>query len=142
MVEINDNFGWEPYAFVGQKAFIFHKDGNMLVMKRSKQCTNPHLWSFAGGRLEKGEDPVQGILREINEETKLRVDNLRIIGVRSYLENGNYIVVIFYACETESKEVKMNWEHDEFRWVSCDEALEIGVSADLVEMVNKYINRS
>jgi len=38
-----------------------------------KRATKPEVWAPPGGRLEVEEDPKEGLLREIAEETGLKV---------------------------------------------------------------------
>ena len=45
--------------------------GNVLLLKRNKE-PNLGLWSPPGGKLEQGETPLAGALREFHEETGLR----------------------------------------------------------------------
>lgn len=59
------------------------KDGKwlMLYRNRKKNDINEGKWIGVGGKVEKGETPRQGILREIYEETNLNVDTLQYRGI-------------------------------------------------------------
>ncbi|MDD2822643.1 MAG: NUDIX hydrolase [Candidatus Daviesbacteria bacterium] len=51
-------------------SFYCHNDDGLFVLhKRSENCRDEiGTWDFGGGRLEFGEDPEVGVLREVLEE--------------------------------------------------------------------------
>ena len=55
----------------GSLCYIFH-DEQVLLLKRNRA---PHvgLWSAPGGKMEHGESPQETVIREIFEETGLRI---------------------------------------------------------------------
>lgn len=69
---------------VSVKALIQNANGKVLVVKE-----NQDTWSLPGGGLDHGEKPVDGILRELNEE--LGIQNAEVGGVAQaktfYLED-------------------------------------------------------
>ena len=56
--------------------FVFSVDQErvLLLSKRSSDQFNPSLWNGLGGHVEKGETPLQAMVRECMEEASLRVD--------------------------------------------------------------------
>ncbi len=60
------------------------KRGKFLLVKRSDQEPNfPGKWMFPGGKVEIGEDALQGLLREIKEETGIEIED-KIALLRTY----------------------------------------------------------
>ncbi|PZN12055.1 MAG: 8-oxo-dGTP diphosphatase [Bacillota bacterium] len=53
------------------------RDGRVLLLERRKP-PNAGRWNAPGGKLEAGEDPVAGIVREFAEETGLRLIDPRL----------------------------------------------------------------
>jgi 8-oxo-dGTP pyrophosphatase MutT (NUDIX family) len=53
------------------------EDGQVLLIKRP----TPRVWEFPGGGIEKGEPPADAAVREVWEETGLRVEVIREIGL-------------------------------------------------------------
>ena len=49
-------------------AAVIERDGKVLVARRKAGLVAEGLWEFPGGKLEEGEDPRQGLEREIEEE--------------------------------------------------------------------------
>ena len=82
-------------------------------------------WDFPKGVVEPGEDPLQGAIREVAEETTLTDLNFR--WGHDYRETAPYgrgKVARYYLAETAQVEVSLpinpelgRPEHDEFRWV-------------------------
>jgi ADP-ribose pyrophosphatase YjhB (NUDIX family) len=56
---------------VSVKALVRDAHNNILVIKE-----NQDTWSLPGGGLDHGEDPIQGILRELGEE--LRIEGAQV----------------------------------------------------------------
>ena len=44
-----------------------------LFLRRGNGSSAPNLWAFPGGKIEQGEDALQGALREVSEETGVAV---------------------------------------------------------------------
>ena len=112
---------------VSQKVIIFNNEGKFLALRRSKTAPlNALKWDFPGGELGFGEDAIEGIIREAKEEGGLEVKDLRPFDVESHVnEDGVFWVTIAYIAEAISKEVKLSYEHDQFRWVGAEEFLEL-----------------
>jgi len=93
-----------------------------------------HHWDFPKGVREPGEKPKQAALREVQEETG--VDDLQFDWGDRYFETGPYSrgkVARYYIASTQQSEVTMGIspetgapEHQEWRWVSFDEAYDLG----------------
>lgn len=82
-------------------------------------------WDFPKGVVEPGEDPLQGAIREVAEETTLT--DLDFRWGHDYRETAPYgrgKVARYYLAETARADVSLpvspelgRPEHDEFRWV-------------------------
>ena len=93
-----------------------------------------HHWDFPKGMLEPGEQPLQTALREVHEETGIN-DAVFSWGER-FLETGPYAkgkIARYFLAETKTAAVEMGIspktgapEHAEWRWVSFDEAFDLG----------------
>jgi ADP-ribose pyrophosphatase YjhB (NUDIX family) len=56
------------------------EDGRVLLARRAAEPFEGR-WDIPGGFLEEGEDPIDGLRRELKEETGLDVEPLRFLGV-------------------------------------------------------------
>jgi 8-oxo-dGTP pyrophosphatase MutT (NUDIX family) len=58
-------------------AILVDPSGRLLLQLRDGGTTkDPHRWGPPGGRVEPGEEPSEAAVRELEEETGLRVDRL------------------------------------------------------------------
>lgn len=112
--------------YVGMGAAV-EKDGKFLILKRSdSKDFAPNAWEIITGRIEKEESPRDGILREISEETGLNADIVMPMDTGFFYRGGKEFPMVFisYWCRCVGGDVKLSWEHSEFRWASIEEILE------------------
>tara|TARA_Y100000310_G_scaffold10865_1_gene11507 strand:+ start:285 stop:701 length:417 start_codon:yes stop_codon:yes gene_type:complete len=101
------------------KAFAVYQ-GKMLVLKRASNDIHfPGIWEPPGGRLELGENPDDGLKREVKEETGLEIDILHPLSIRHFVrQDGQTVTMIIYLCKVQNDEVVISKEHEGFGWVS------------------------
>jgi len=93
-----------------------------------------HHWDFPKGVREQGEEPIKAAQREVREETGVAA--LAFDWGERYFETGPYSrgkVARYYIASTETEVVEMGLspetgepEHHEWRWVTFDEAYDLG----------------
>ena len=93
-----------------------------------------HHWDFPKGIRERGEEPMDTALREVREETG--IGDLSFDWGDRFFETGPYSrgkVARYYIARTKQETVEMGIspetgapEHHEWRWVSFDEAYDLG----------------
>ena len=122
-----------------QKAVVVNKDGKILAVRRSKTApTRPLHWDLPGGELDWGEDPTEGIKREIKEETGLKVAQVAPFDIiaRVY-ESGEYWISLGYKAVSRSIKVRLSYEHDQWKWGTAQEFLKLKISAKIKRFVRK-----
>ncbi len=112
-----------PYFHVVQVCLVSHKDKVLLLKHPDKT-----YWVFPGGHLEGGEQPLQGIQREIEEETGLKVKNLQLKRTDSYQHLSDNFLGMIYEAEADSDKVKLSHEHTDFAWITEKELDQYEVS--------------
>lgn len=106
----------EPQLFkITQNAIIKDRDGKVLILKHTTGN-----WLLPGGKINQGENWLEGLTREIGEETGITEFEVgRVLEVASWVENGTgYYVVTFIASIKGEPEVSLSEEHTEYAWVS------------------------
>jgi 8-oxo-dGTP pyrophosphatase MutT (NUDIX family) len=93
-----------------------------------------HHWDFPKGIRERGEEPMEAAVREVREETG--VTDLSFDWGDRFFETGPYSrgkVARYFIAATTQKDVEMGIspetgepEHHEWRWVTFDEAYDLG----------------
>ena len=103
----------------------FNKDHSEFLLLRNKRG----FWGFPQGHKERGENEIQTLQREVQEETgiidldihqyigKIQYKYFRADGIRSEKE------VKFYFATTPIREVVISNEHEGFKWTTYQEAL-------------------
>ncbi|HUU77015.1 MAG TPA: NUDIX domain-containing protein [candidate division Zixibacteria bacterium] len=111
--------------YVGIGAVV-EKDNKFLVLKRSpNKDVGANLWEVVTGRLEAEELPEIGTIREVKEEVNLDVEILMPIDTGFFYRGGKEFPMVFilFWCKYLSGEVKISWEHSEYKWLSLEEAI-------------------
>jgi 8-oxo-dGTP diphosphatase len=62
---------------IAASAVVFGSAGRVLLVRSSKRGE----WELPGGKVRKAESPNAGVVREVKEESGLRVEPIRLIGV-------------------------------------------------------------
>ena len=97
-------------------------------------------WTFIAGELEPGESPEDTAIREVKEETGLRVEVGDVIGERVHPQTGRHDDLLA-ARPTHGTEVIVGDEDElaEVRWVSLAEADELMAAYGMFEPVHDYL---
>lgn len=93
--------------------------GNVLMQNRTDE--NWPGMVFPGGHVEPGESFVQSVIREVWEETGIRVKDPRLCGIKQFpLENGERYVVVFFRATDFEGELRSS-DEGEALWVPRSE---------------------
>jgi 8-oxo-dGTP diphosphatase len=99
-----------PGYTVGAVCVIEH-DGHVLFLRQPHR----HGWSLPGGLLKRGERPAEGVAREIQEETGLRVEVGRPVATEVH-PRVRRVDVIFRIVVESRPDVRVGGEAKDFRW--------------------------
>jgi len=134
-----NKIGFKPDAFVGTKGVIIY-DGKVLLLKRpSDSKESPGKWSLPGGRLEKGEQPLEGFVREVKEETGIDMEGVELLDVVTFERDQGYSLIIFYQGEVESEEVVLDSENEEWIWASVNDLPDFDVGEVVKNMIKRVL---
>ncbi|MEJ2637901.1 MAG: NUDIX domain-containing protein, partial [Calditrichia bacterium] len=95
-------------------AYILKGD-KFLLLKRN---TEPYIWAPPGGRLKPDEAPVDGLKREIEEETNLEIEIVAPVNTWFGDWNGRPLLSIDFLVKVKGGELKLSSEHTDAVWVS------------------------
>jgi 8-oxo-dGTP diphosphatase len=104
---------------VAVNAFLIHHN-TFLLLKRAQK---PLIWGPPGGKLMTDEDPIQGLQREVAEETGLQIKIFQPVTTWFGHFNNLPFISIDYLCTTDSDSIKLSQEHRNFRWLTIDELI-------------------
>jgi 8-oxo-dGTP diphosphatase len=106
-------------------AFIEYQ-GKILLLRRSQKVkTMKGKWAGVSGYIEESEVPARRALAEIQEETGLANENIEFLEKGKPLEaadnmrpdNITWVVHPFYF-RANTDEIRLDWEHDAYRWIN------------------------
>jgi len=107
------------------KAFIVKNNKLLIIKRRSNDVQKPNIWEIPGGRLELGENPFEGIKREVKEETNLDIEVLHPLNIGHFnRDDGQTITMLIFLCKALNDDVKISEEHSDFDWVELENCKE------------------
>lgn len=101
-------------ATISARGVIRAPNGQILILKRAADGQ----WELPGGRLTPREAPIQGLRREIAEETTLTIDVIDILAANSWINDANEgRFAVHYECVASNPDVELSREHTDCRWI-------------------------
>ena len=89
-------------------------DGDRVLVQDRRDPAWPGI-TFPGGHVEEGESFTDAVIREVWEETGLRISSPRLVGVKDWYADHSRYVVFFYRADRFSG-VLHSSEEGEVRW--------------------------
>lgn len=128
---------------------VLIENGKALLIRRGTEPLRGH-WSIPGGTLELGETLVEGVARELLEETGLSVEVLDLIEIferisppdaaKSRGGNGRprfHFVIADYLCELTGGEPKAGSDVTDLAFAAEDELREFGLTETATRILHK-----
>jgi ADP-ribose pyrophosphatase YjhB (NUDIX family)/transcriptional regulator with XRE-family HTH domain len=99
---------------------IHDSTGRVLLTRLTDRTTSPGWWTLPGGGVDHGEHPEDAMVREVHEETGLRVRATALLGVDSIrrdLDHGGgrddfHAIRIVYRATAEDEDAPLVHERD------------------------------
>jgi len=99
---------------------LFDAAGQALLAKRSAEAHQGGLWEFPGGKCESGEDVVEALIRELNEELAIEISHHRpLIRVTHHYDDRSVLLDV-HRINSWSGDVQGR-EGQVIKWVNLDE---------------------
>jgi mutator protein MutT len=124
-------------------AVIIH-DGKVLLTKRGNE-PGYGKWGLPGGVVELGEKVEEAIIREVYEETGIKVEPLKILAVLDSIRIDNeqkirfHYVLIEFLCRYIHGCVTSSDDALDARWVSAKKLDEVDIMSFTKNFIEKVI---
>jgi len=99
---------------------IIIQDSKILAVQRGPKSSHPLKWEFPGGKIQSDETAEQSVVREIEEELRLRIDVLSQLKFVEFDNGTKQIRLIPFICRITSGELVLT-EHVAKCWFDLDE---------------------
>jgi 8-oxo-dGTP pyrophosphatase MutT (NUDIX family) len=128
---------------------ILEHDKKILLFKRSNLVrTYRGLWGGVAGYVEELEDPYDTAVKEIRQETGISLDALKLVRKGEPIEFSDtyderrydWIVYPFLFHVRAKEPVRIDWEHEEYRWVDPSELKKFDTVPGLDEVVAQLLD--
>ena len=97
-----------PNGFIGNYGSINHPNssmaipitekGRILILKQYRFCLEKYIYEFPSGKIEKEENPLFCMIRELKEEAGITASNLNYIGkIYAAPSYSNEVIHLFLA---------------------------------------------
>ena len=119
-------------------------DDRILLVRRA----NPPLqgeWSIPGGLVEVGETTKEAVVREVQEETGLEIEAVKLVEVFERILRDKsalvqyHFVLIDYVCRIVSGEPRAGSDVSELRWAKIEELDGLKVSPETCSVIRKAV---
>jgi len=119
---------------------VFNKEGKVLILQRNEnEDIYPGMWELPSGKREFFESSHNTLVREIREEAGLDIEIIQPCSVFEYkIEKPNEIrdsTQINFIVISNTSEVRLSEEHQNYAWVSRDEINKYKVSDETKKVI-------
>ena len=107
---------------LGVLVYLENNEEHILMIHREKDDEHKGLWLAPGGKVEPNESPCETAVREMEEETGLKIKNPELKAVLSFPDHGNspfgdeWHVFVFYS-KSYSGNLIENCPEGQMEWI-------------------------
>ena len=113
------------------------RDGDRVLVIDRKKEDWPGI-TFPGGHVEVGESFTEAVIREVREETGLRIASPQMCGMKDWVEDGIRYIVLFYKTEKFEGDL-ISSEEGEVWWEDLKELPNRNLSLDIEDMLRIFL---
>jgi ADP-ribose pyrophosphatase YjhB (NUDIX family) len=99
---------------------VLERDGRVLLGRR-RNGPGAGRWDLPGGFLHEGEDALEGLRREVREETALELEPIEFLGTWNESYQGRFVLCLTWLGRAEGGQERPGDDLVELAWFSADD---------------------
>lgn len=121
--------------------FVTHGDDVLLMRRAATRRIFPNRYNGLGGHIERDETPLEGAIREIYEESGLRVEHIAFCGTHMVDTGGqNGIMLFTFRARATSRACVSDEREGTLHWISRKDVLSLELVEDLPQILPRVLN--
>ena len=134
-----------PRPAVSADVVVYDRDSRSILLIERKNDPFAGAWALPGGFMEMDEDASVAAIRELEEETGLKVDHVRQVGAYSAVDRdprGRVVTIAFFAVATQKDPVNASDDAADTRWFELSQLPELAFDHQLIidDSVKRYLS--
>lgn len=94
------------------------RDKFLIVKRKPSSKIHPNKWVFPGGKVNKKEDIITALKREVKEETNLEIEIIKKISEYEYTRpDKNITFGLCYETIANTEDIALSSELSNFKWI-------------------------
>ncbi len=120
------------------RVLLTDQNGKILILKRSTDSkTNPGKWELPGGKVNQDESFDHALIREVYEETNLKIELDHVVGASEQNLHIIRAVHIIMSGKIIEGKLTLSSEHEGYAWV----LMETLSDYELADWLEDYVNQ-
>ena len=116
-------------------------DGTKILVQDRKDPDWPGI-TFPGGHVEKGESFTDAVIREVYEETGLKISSPQLCGIKDWTnDDGSRYMVLFYKANRFEGNL-LSSDEGEVYWVELDEMKHLNLADGMDKMLQVFLDKN
>lgn len=114
-------------------------EGSRVLVQDRRDPDWPGV-TFPGGHVEAGESFTDAVIREVMEETGLKISNPRLCGIKDWTnDDGSRYMVLLYKTDRFEGELKSSYEGEVF-WTDIETMTSLKLTDGMDKMLEVFQN--
>ena len=126
---------------ISPRTLCFLHRGRQVLLLHRRHAPNAGTWNGIGGKLEAGEDPFTGCIREVKEETGLTIADPRmraLLVITAKATGDLWVIYVFTAPAPEGTLVPS--PEGDLHWVDAAQVSSLHTPADLPVILPRILD--